>query len=183
MNKTLDILVNFPIESPTQTETMANTHHIPRLSQAEAEALPIKWVIKAWKNHNLDNFEYRLHQLLADGSIGINFGHYQELPPNVTDEHIMEAQRHIGHPENKKASRNMLRSFRNDLKIGDYVIIGQGGTKSRYVAQISSGYYYHPDETDQDWCMHRRRICNVRRLPEGFTRRFLMGTLGRYNPL
>ena len=102
---------------------MANTH-IPQLSQEETAALPIKWVIKAWKNHNLNNFEYRLHQLLADGSIGINFGHYQELPPNVTDEHIMEAQRHIGHPGNKKSK--YVEAFRNDIKIGD-VIIAQGG--------------------------------------------------------
>lgn len=161
---------------------MANTH-IPQLSQEETAALPIKWVIKAWKNKNKKIFEYRLHQLLADGSIGLNFGHYQELPSNVTDEHIMEAQRHIGHPGNKKASRNMLRSFRNDINIGDTIIIGQGATGCRYVAQIASGYYYHPDETDQDWCMHRRRICNVRRLPEGFTRKYFKSTLGRYNPL
>ena len=166
---------------------MANTH-IPQLSQEDAAALPIKWVIKAKSNESSSEYEARLHQHLEDGSIGINFGHYQELPSNVTDEHIVEAERQMVEVEqmetsNKKLSRNMLSCFRNDIKSGDYFIIGQGATGCRYVAQIESGYYYQPRPEDKGWAMHRRRMCNVRRLPEGFTRKYFKPTLGRYNPL
>ena len=114
---------------------MSNTH-IPQLSQEDAAALPIKWVIKAWSNKSPSKFEHRLAQHLEDGSIGINFGHWKELPSNVTDEQILEDEREGASSEiNARPSRKMLSCFRNDINIGDTIIIGQGSS-CRYVAQI-----------------------------------------------
>ena len=162
-----------PVEIPLQ-----DTRDFPQISHEEMATLihSIKWVHKPGKNDQ--NFETKhLGFTLQDKSIGVHFGNCAPLQENVTDEQIKAS-----HPECKLPARKMLRTFRNDYNIGDTILIGQGRDKCLYVAEISSTYYFHPME-DEDICHHRRRICNIRRVPDGFCRRPLIQTLSAYEPL
>jgi len=151
----------------------------PELTSEEADTTSIDFVLKAWPNTS--DFERQLEFVLRDKSIGIDFGYYQELPSDVTPSMIE------GLPARMTQSKKMLCSFRNDLKIGDTIIVAQGLTGCRYLADIASSYYYQSSETQipsvDGSCVHRRRICNIRKLPYGFSRRAQIKTLAPYNPL
>ena len=158
-----------------------HTHHgtFPELTSEETNATNIDHVLKAWPNTS--DFQRQLEFILRDKSIGIDFGYYQELPPNVSPDMIE------GLPTKMTQSKKMLCFFRNDIKIGDTIIIAQGLTGCRYLADIASSYYYQSSETlspsVDGSCVHRRRICNIRKLPDGFCRRAQIKTLAPYKPL
>lgn len=152
---------------------LEETLDIPQLTQEEMDATHIDWVIKAWKNKPR-LFEKHLAHVLSDKSIGIHFGNLGALPVDVSDQFIRETW-----PQLKSGSRSMLRTFRNDFKIGDTILISQGLEGCLYVAEIASTYYFQPDP-DTEFCQHRMKIRNIRRVPDTFTRRPLVQTLSAY---
>ena len=149
----------------------------PTLTHEEMSQLDIKWVIKAWKNKNPQLFEKHLKYVLEDRSIGIHFGNLGELPINVTKAYLRETFPTLGPND-----ISMLTTFRNDFKIDDTILISQGALKSLYVAEVASTYYFQPDP-DPEFCQHRLKIKNIRKVPDGFTRRYLVQTLSPYNPV
>ena len=155
---------------------LEETLDIPQLTQEEMDGIHIDWVIKPGTND--DNFYTKhLPESLQDSSIGIHDYNLWELREIVTDEFLM-----ITHGEFGPNQRRQMRQFRNDFKPGHTILIGQGKVECLYVAEIASTYYFHPME-DKDICHHRRRICNIRKVPDGFTRRPLVQTLSAYKPL
>ena len=146
--------------------------NIPTSTIDEINSLNSYWVIKAWKNK--EGIQRQIDYIVKDKSIGIHFGNHGPFPTNVTDIQIVEKQ-----PETKKPSRKMIQEFCNDIKIGDKIIIGKGKTGSLFVAEIASTYYYQPSDNIDD-CQHRRRIKNIRRVPEEFIRQSQIKTLKHF---
>jgi hypothetical protein len=166
--------------SPMEAETGCKTDTVeeyPTLTHGEMSQLDINWVIKAWKNRIPKLFEQHLKYVLKDRSIGIHFGNLGELPINVTKAYLRETFPTLGPNE-----ISMLKTFRNDFKIDDTILISQGALKSLYVAEVASTYYFQPDP-DPEFCQHRLKIKNIRKVPDGFARRYLVQTLSPYNPV
>ena len=72
----------------------------------------------------------------------------------------------------------MVKQFITKLNIDDKVIIGKGARQSLFACNITSTPYY--EENEQNSYKTRRRIKNLKRIPEEFTRPYLQQTIRYY---
>lgn len=66
-----------------------------------------------------------------------------------------------------KYVKNNFNMFINEIKIGDYAILGLGKTKGKYLVQITSDYYF--DNINPNWnyetgYFHRRKFKLIQKL-------------------
>ena len=149
------------------------TMSYPTVSNEMARELA-KFVIKSYTNGS--KFDKWNQFNLEDKSIGIYYGINQNLGTDLTDEELRNI---CNYP---KASRNQILMFKNDIKKGDWIIIGQGKEKSLYLAKIDSDYYYQENESEpEEFYRHRRKITCIHKLPDDFVRKSSMYTVSKFN--
>ena len=153
--------------------------HFPMITMEELSTLLNQgyWVIKPCPNKKEEDYDNELEYVLRDKSIGIHFQINTALPINVTDEQIRQSSPLLIN-DSKKPSRKMVKQFIDEMNIGDKLIIGKGATKSLYICDIEGPHYF--DDSEESTCKIRRRIRNIRRLPEEFQRTYFVSTLRYY---
>lgn len=135
------------------------------------------WVMKPCSNKIQQHFENELEYVLRDKSIGIHFNINREIPSNATDEQIRESSAYLNN-DSKKQSRKMVKQFVDNMQIGDKIIIARGKEQSLYICDITSSHYFQDSEVTS--FKIRRRINNIKKIPEEFERKSLVQTLRYY---
>ena len=153
--------------------------HFPMITMEELSTLLNQgyWVIKPCPNKKEEDYDNELEYVLRDKSIGIHFQINSALPINVTDEQIRQSSPLLIN-DSKKPSRKMVKQFIDGMNIGDKLIIGRGAKQSLFICDITSSHYFQDSETTE--FKTRRRISNIRRIPEEFERKKLVSTLCYY---
>ena len=151
--------------------------HFPMITMEELSTLLSEgyFVMKPCKNNK--NFENEHEYVLRTESIGIDYQINTPLPFNVTDEQIRHSSPYLDN-DRKQRSRKMVKQFIDEMNIGDKLIIGKGATKSLYICDIEGPHYF--GDSEESTCKIRRRIGNIRRLPEEFQRTYFVSTLRYY---
>ena len=136
------------------------------------------WVMKPCSNKIQEHYDNELEYVLRDNSIGIHFNIMSPIPFNATDEQIRQSSPAYLNDNSKKQSRKMVKQFIDGMNIGDKLIIAKGKNQSLYICDITSSHYFQDSEVTS--FKTRRRISNIRRVPEEFERRNLVQTLCYY---
>ena len=144
----------------------------PKVSNEMVKELA-PWVVKSYRNNK--NFDKWLTWNLNDKSIGIHYGINKYIYMNFTLEDYKEICR-----EATKQKYKQIMNFRKEMKIGDWIIIAQGKTKSLYLARIDSDYYYQELDGEEEFCRHRRKIKCIHKISDDFQRKSSMNTISKF---
>ena len=129
------------------------------------------WYIKIARN-DVD-FDIILNKCLNDKSIGIGFNIMTDYN-FTTMQYRSRIWKNYGNNNKQiKIKENIFNKFINQMKNGDIVFLCKGKNKIKYIAEISSNYYY-----DKNYCYlpHRRHIDNIK-LFETNSPKQMIGTL------
>ena len=119
----------------------------------------------------------RLQQTIDEGIIRINFGVNTDL--NATQANTQEQIKRVTDtlPNAGKIGKhtpNLINIFKNTIKKGDDIIIGQGKDKALFVATIKDDYMFLKTGFKNPYCgvdgygyKHSRALTNIEALPTG----------------
>jgi len=144
---------------------------------AETENLQnIKWIIKPTQSKRQDWNKFIL-ELIDTSSIGIDYNiisDITELDEEALSEILDGNPCTSGHPRRIK----QIKDFIHNVNVGDKIIVGKGAYKSLYCATIESEPYFDSDTILT--CKIRRKLTDIKKLPQGFTRKCSLQTIVKY---
>lgn len=99
---------------------------------------------------------------IRDGYAIIGYGEVDFTAPRFSSsDAILRAVQESGVTDKVLTSSSgwvkMLNIFRNQMRIGDIIVVSRGNTQFRAIGQVTGDYYFEPLETRPDYA-HRRRV-------------------------
>ena len=129
-------------------------------------------VVKISPNKRPSFFNEQEQKCIQTSSIGIDYGISSEIPSHANTKIEIKAFCDSLDDSISKMTPHFVDCFKNQLKIGDDIILGQGKNRALYVAEIAGSLEFEKNEEYADppamkGLFHRRKLRNIQSLPPG----------------
>lgn len=131
-------------------------------------------VVKISPNKRPSFFKEQEQKCIQTSSIGIDYGISSKIPSHANTKTEIKAFCDSLDDSIGKMTPHFVDCFKNQLKIGDDIILGQGKNGALYVAEIAGSLefeknedYAYPPRSPNKGLFHRRKLINIQALPPG----------------